>query len=233
MQARPDGLIEHGPLSEWRSLAAAAVAWGGDRSGPLLSSLGARLREAGQVSAAQLCLIGANDFEALAASWVDHCSTTDAVRRLMCASRAFGVDKAAHASLLAYYGGHTADATRLAAIELILRTGLVLALFSRAQVQAPVLAALLAQVAVLLVAFRRLEARVLGVPVSRLFDACVKPAALTGAVTSSLMVAFRATGGGSVQGRVAALAFGTVAALGLLVLQERDLGRSFLRRRVA
>jgi hypothetical protein len=138
-----------------------------------------------------------------------------------------------HASLLAYYGGHTADATRLAAIELILRAGLVLALFSRAEVQAPMLAALLAQVAVLLVAFRRLEARVLGVPVSRLLDACVKPAALTGAVTLSLMVAFRATGGGSVQGRVAALAFGTVAALGLLVLQERDLGRSFLRRRVA
>lgn len=138
-----------------------------------------------------------------------------------------------HASLLAYYGGHTADATRLAAIELILRVGLVLALFSRAQVQAPMLAALLAQVAVLLIAFRRLEARLLGVPVSRLIDACVKPAALTGVVTLLLMLGLRATAGDSVQGRVVALALATVAAAGLLVLQERALGRSFLRRRVA
>lgn len=138
-----------------------------------------------------------------------------------------------HASLLAYYGGHTASATRLAAAELCMRAVVVLALFSTAQEQAPMIAALIAQVALLLVAYRRLESRILGVTLHHLVDACIKPAAVTGVVTLALMLGLRAAGGTQLQGRIIALILGTVSAVAVLLLQERALGRTFLRRRLA
>ena len=138
-----------------------------------------------------------------------------------------------HAALLAYYAGRTADATRLAAIELVMRTLLVLLLFASAREQAPMLAALVAQCLVLLVAYRRLEARVLGIRVSRVLEACARPALITGAATAVLMFGLRAGLGGDTRGRAVALAVASVGAAALLVAQERDLGRSFLRRRMA
>ena len=138
-----------------------------------------------------------------------------------------------HASLLAYYGGHTAAATRLAAAELCVRAALVLAMFSIAREQAPMIAALIAQVAVLLVAYRRLESRILGITLHQLIDACVKPAAVTGVVMLAVMLSLRAAGGLELQGRVIALILATVVAVAVLLLQERELGRTFLRRRLA
>ena len=138
-----------------------------------------------------------------------------------------------HAALLAYYGGHTADATKLAAVELVVRTVVVCLLFSRAGEQAPMIAALLAQCTLLLVAYRRLESRVLGIGVSRLLEACAKPAAVTGVMTLVLMVSLRAAGGIDVRGRAIALVLATLAAVAVLVAQERELGRSFLHRRLA
>jgi protein transport protein SEC31 len=105
----PERLAAEGPLDEWRALAAAALAWGGERSSRLLSVLGARLSAAGNVAAAQLCWIGADDLDALAATWA-HESNTETVRRLLCASRAFGTQLAPHNSRLAHHLGQLADA---------------------------------------------------------------------------------------------------------------------------
>lgn len=138
-----------------------------------------------------------------------------------------------HAALLAYYAGRTGDATRLAAMELVLRAFLVLVLFSRAREQAPMLAALAAQSLLLLVAYRRLESSVLGVSMSRLLDACAKPALITGAATAVLMLGLRSVSSDGTRERAVALVLGTCGSLALLVAQERELGRSFLRRRVA
>ena len=95
------------------------------------------------------------------------------------------------------------------------------------------IAALLAQCTLLLVAYRRLESRVLGISVSRVLDACAKPAAASGVVTLVLMVALRAAGGIDVRGRAIALVLAALSAVAVLVAQERELGRSFLRRRLA
>ncbi len=138
-----------------------------------------------------------------------------------------------HTSLLAYYTGHTAEATRLAALELCVRAALVFALFSRAHEQAPMIAALVAQCGILLVAYRRLEARILDVPLSQLFDVCIMPAVITGAVTLTFLLGIRLAAGVSVEGRVLALVLGILATTAVLLIQERDLGRSFLRRRIA
>jgi hypothetical protein len=110
LSTSPEKLILHGPLSEWKSLAAAALSWGADRCGHLLSLLSERLRVHGDLSSSQLCAIGANDFDGLASSWIGGVSVTEAVERLLCASRAFGVDLAPHTSRLAHALSSLADA---------------------------------------------------------------------------------------------------------------------------
>ena len=138
-----------------------------------------------------------------------------------------------HAALLAFYSGHTAEATKLAAVELVVRTVVVCLLFSHAGEQAPMIAALLAQGTFLIIAYRRLESRVLGIGASRVLEACARPAAMTGVVTLVLMVGLHAAGGIDVRGRAIALVLATLAAVAVLVAQERKLGRTFLRRRLA
>lgn len=138
-----------------------------------------------------------------------------------------------HAALLAYYAGSTGDATRLAAAELVARVLLVLLCFSRMREQAPIIAALIAQFGFLLIAYRRLESRVLGVSVRKVLEACAKPAFVTGLITAALMLGLRWTGGSDARHRGIALGVATLAAIAVFVAQERDLGRSFLRRRVA
>ena len=101
LQKDPTVLIETGSLSEWKSLAATALAWGGDRSKALLSRLAQRLCENNEVESGELCYLGANDLEGLASVWISKGNAVDTVRRMLCASRAMGVHRAPHNSRLA------------------------------------------------------------------------------------------------------------------------------------
>ena len=103
----PEKLVQEGPLDEWKSLAAAALAWGKADAHRLLSLLGNRLKEKGNLTAAQLCFVGANDFDRLESHQE---SNIDCVQRLLCASRAFGVKLAPHGSRLAYHLSALAEA---------------------------------------------------------------------------------------------------------------------------
>lgn len=106
----PQDLVASGPLDEWKSLAASAVAWGGDKKLFLLSQLGNRLKDAQDWSSAQLCFIAAGDFNGLAGVWTSqHQALSESVRRLLCASRAFGIKAAPHGSSLAYLLSVLAD----------------------------------------------------------------------------------------------------------------------------
>jgi protein transport protein SEC31 len=102
----PEKVVRSGPLKEWKSLAAAAVSWGKGRSAELLSILGDRLKESGDVAAARLCFIGANNFDKLESLGE---STIESVRRLLCASRAVGVATAPQSSRLAHHLSTLAD----------------------------------------------------------------------------------------------------------------------------
>jgi hypothetical protein len=53
------------------------------------------------------------------------------------------------------------------------------------------------------------------------------------AATAAIMLSLRAAAGIDTRGRAVALIASSVCAIGLLVTQERELGRSFLRRRPA
>lgn len=105
-------LVSTGPLSEWKALAAAALSWNPNEANVKahLSSLAARLRDAGETDASQLLLVAAEDLDTLAGLWTAKTTISQSVLRLVCANRAFGRTKAAHSSHLANCLVELADA---------------------------------------------------------------------------------------------------------------------------
>ncbi len=138
-----------------------------------------------------------------------------------------------NAGLLAYYSGAPTAATRLLTWELLLRVALALALVRHFGPTAPILAALAAQLAVLLAAYRRLERDLLPVAPREMLAGYVWPAVVTVAPVLLLMVSLRSVTTGAVRERGLALLGAALGAAVLLAFQERVLGRQVFRRRRA
>ena len=138
-----------------------------------------------------------------------------------------------NAGLLAYYSGSPRAATRLLVWELAMRVTFVLLLVHRLGPTAPVLAVLAAQLAVLLVAYRRLECELLHVRLPVLLASCVWPALASAIPAAILMLCLRSLTTSAISQRGLALAAAAVGAAAVLTFQERALGLQFLRRRRA
>lgn len=138
-----------------------------------------------------------------------------------------------NSSLLAYYSGAPGAATRLLVSELVLRMTVVLSLAHRFGATAPIIAAFLAQIAFLLVAYRRLESEVLHVRPAVLFASCAWPAFASALPATLLMVGIRALTTSAMHERAIALLAAGIAVVAVLAFQERALGRQVFRRRRA
>jgi len=138
-----------------------------------------------------------------------------------------------NAGLLAYFSGSTAGATRLILWELGLRVVLVVTLVHRLGPTAPMVAALVAQLLVLLLAYRKLEGTVLQLRPSALLERCLWPALTSAVPATVLMVVLRSQSTAAVSQRGVALLAAAIGVAALLAVQERALGVQFLRRRRA
>jgi O-antigen/teichoic acid export membrane protein len=138
-----------------------------------------------------------------------------------------------NSGLLAYYAGQPGLATRLLLWELGLRAAVLLVLVWYAGALAPMFAALTAQFAVLLVAYRRVERDLLRVHMSTLLATCLRPAIASGAPALAMMMSLRALTTSAIDQRGIALGLAGLCALLVLVFQERHLGRQLFRRRRA
>jgi hypothetical protein len=138
-----------------------------------------------------------------------------------------------NAAWLSYFTGAPRASTRLLMVELGLRVVLVFALVRPLGATAPMVAALVAQATVLLIAYRKLERDVLRVEGRALLATGVLPALTSAVPATVLMLALRATSVDALAERGAAVVVATIAVAALLAFQERALALQFLRRRHA